>query len=759
MRLIRKFKNSFVYKESLHNLWIYVLIIVSIGNFLDSGHYLYLILLLLLEIKIFFISKRLFFISITLLFIFLSNYFIRNIVVTKEIKNEYEGIIHIIKREEKEDKYRYLVYLENKQKAYLTLPVRFNSGAKLMVEGTLYKGREESYDGFFNQKKYYEYLGISYSIDCKDYQVISTNGFSIYILQDILLNYTQGSFDNISGGFIRALVLGDGTGLDREFKSSLQSIGVSHLLVISGLHVSLFLLFLGFLYKIFKIPSRFQQTISYCFLISYFIITGFLVSVWRVLFTLILHNFKKRYDFAYSGLDLLSFNFILVVLIFPTILFQYRFIFTYIIAFSLLLIQPILKKILKVKSLLYKFILQNITISFASFFIVLPFVTKIGARVNFTSVIYNLVYIPFVSYIFLPCSLLCFCFPFLNSFYSHLCSMFSFVTIFLSKYPFLSLGLSILPVFFFVLYYILYMFIIVSKRKKIKYSMIFTFILFIILWSNKIGFQITPSVTFMDLPLGESTLMIDSLGKNSILIDTGSARSESGVDAILLQKGVKTIDYLILSHADEDHIGNVAFLLKHYDVKNVIYSAIDDKSKSIAKSLSKYVNIIGFKKGSKLQVQNIMIECLYPIQDLEDTNNNSLVLYIDYYNTHFLFTGDIEKPAEEILVSTGFKQKIDVLKIAHHGSTTSSTINFLSYVNPKMAIGMNGYYNPFGFPSNYVCNNLKKAKIRYFMTNRFGSIVFLFKNKGEKPKLLLTREDKISDFFYNPKLCPYDLIK
>lgn len=235
--------------------------------------------------------------------------------------------------------------------------------------------------------------------------------------------------------------------------------------------------------------------------------------------------------------------------------------------------------------------------------------------------------------------------------------------------------------------------------------------------------------------------------KKKILIDGGGKEDNDDVGEqillpYLLNRKIKTIDYVMISHFDSDHCRGVFTIIKELKVKNIIISEQKENSenyeefKKIMKN--KDIKIIIAKKGEKIKIEeNLQFNILWPeeIKISENIlNNNSIVAKLEYYNFSVLFTGDIEKVAEERILEL-YKNtnnlKSNILKVAHHGSKTSTTEKFINLVTPKIALIGVGQNNTFGHPNSSVIERLNKYKCEIFRTDIDGEISIFVDKKGK----------------------------
>ena len=281
---------------------------------------------------------------------------------------------------------------------------------------------------------------------------------------------------------------------------------------------------------------------------------------------------------------------------------------------------------------------------------------------------------------------------------------------------------------------------ILEKIKKNSYKYISIILIFIILTntiSNKIFQEI--KIYFVDVGQGDSTLIQTIEGKN-ILIDGGGSEfgsfdvGESILLPYLLDRRITTIDYLMISHFDSDHIGGVFAILENLKVKNIIISKQGETSENLKKfyeiTNNKGIRTITVKKGDIVEIDKYShFEILFPEDNLiEDNilNNNSIVARFNSLDFSILFTGDIEEIAEKRLCelySGTDKLEAFVLKVAHHGSKTSSTEEFLELVKPKIALIGVGKNNNFGHPNIDVIERLENMGSKIYRTDNCGEII------------------------------------
>ncbi len=248
----------------------------------------------------------------------------------------------------------------------------------------------------------------------------------------------------------------------------------------------------------------------------------------------------------------------------------------------------------------------------------------------------------------------------------------------------------------------------------------------------------TLTVTFIDVGQGDSAI-IETDNGTKLLIDGGEYDAyEEQLAPFLAERDISSIDYALVSHYHTDHMGGISELLETGVVDTLLIPKYDDKSQNrerLVKKADKHnVEINEICAGDVLDLgdPNLEISVLHPISggfSNENENSNSLVLMLDYLGERFLFTGDLEADAERVLIKN-YALEADVLKVGHHGSTTSTSPAFLSAVDPTYAIIEAGAGNGYGHPHYEVVDLLEDDDVRIYRTDEDGDITFTVTEKG-----------------------------
>lgn len=245
----------------------------------------------------------------------------------------------------------------------------------------------------------------------------------------------------------------------------------------------------------------------------------------------------------------------------------------------------------------------------------------------------------------------------------------------------------------------------------------------------------TVSFHFIDVGQGDATLIMTSAG--CVLIDAGTNASESQLKAYLDSMKVTELAYAVFTHPHEDHIGGADMVLANYKVKKVILPEATATTKVYERMMDGIENsgaeLIVPEPDYTFKVGEVSFRVLAPQgTGYKDINNYSIVLRADYGETSVLFTGDAEDVSEaEMLNAYGTTGALDVdlLKVGHHGSDSSTTEDFLRAVSPKWAVISLGSGNTYGHPKAVTLEKLNEYRVTYYRTDECGSIVFVTDGK------------------------------
>ncbi|MBC5623962.1 MBL fold metallo-hydrolase [Clostridium sp. NSJ-49] len=250
----------------------------------------------------------------------------------------------------------------------------------------------------------------------------------------------------------------------------------------------------------------------------------------------------------------------------------------------------------------------------------------------------------------------------------------------------------------------------------------------------------TMKVHYIDVGQGDATL-VQVNGKN-LLIDAGPNKSADSLVEYIKGIGVTTIDHVIATHPHEDHIGGMDEIFDAFEVKNFYSPKVEHTTKTFEKMINAVTNeglkitTIKAGDGSKIDLgDGTKVEIFSPVDDkYNELNDYSPIMKITFGENSFLFTGDAEKLVEKQVIANGENIDADVLKVGHHGSTTSSSEDFIKEVSPDIAVIPVGEGNDYGHPHKEILELLEKNNINLLRTDFEGTIIL--ESDGENIKVL-----------------------
>lgn len=235
-------------------------------------------------------------------------------------------------------------------------------------------------------------------------------------------------------------------------------------------------------------------------------------------------------------------------------------------------------------------------------------------------------------------------------------------------------------------------------------------------------------VHYIDVGQGDSILL--QQGEHTMLIDAGDNSCGTKIQAYLQANSIRTLDYVIGTHPDADHIGGLDVVIYKFDCNHIFLPDCSKDTKTyedvLASVKEKGYQITSPVAGDSFTLGEANVTVLSPGKNVDygdDANNNSIAVKVTYGRNSFLFTGDCEEEAEVNMMASGYNLRADVMKAGHHGSDTSNSRAFLEAVSPKFFVISCGEENDYGHPRAEVLNNIRQLGIKIYRTDEQGTIV------------------------------------
>lgn len=723
--------------------------------------------------------------------------------LSNESKINLNGIIISQKQEEKYyNKYKVqTIYNNKKMKIYITTDKKeiLEYGDKIVFSGTYVKPEiQRNYKGF-DYSQYLKQLKVYGTVKCERIEKINQKQANKMLqisnkISDRIIVNTKKILKKEDSSILLGLILGYKEDIDDEIQENFRNAGMTHILAVSGMHVTYVLLGINIILKN-KIGKRNTNILSIFVLILYMFITNFSSSITRAGIMGIIMLFSKiiyRKNDIYTSI---SISLLLILIYNPFLIQNLGLQLSYggvigIIIFSKGVLHFL--KNIKIKNKVYKYkikpkiekqldkIKEIMAISISVQIFIIPIILYNSNTFNPYFLISNLVLSIFIG----PIVILGFIFIIIVLINIQIAKIFSNIIqfaiqilIFISnigKIPFSKIYIATPSIFSIISYYltiavIFYMYTIYTSKnpnktqiriknlialvkikvrennkkfKKIIVCIILTLLITIFIPKNL-------KIYFIDVGQGDSCMIVTPKNKTILIDGGGSVNSnfdvgEKTLIPYILDRGFTKIDIVIISHFDNDHYQGLIKIIEELKVKKIIVGKQFENSENYKEFVNlvkkKDIKVYVVEAGQRINIEKeLYIDVLWPDSSNVITdnvlNNNSLVCTLVYKNFSCIFTGDIEEIAEKAILQK-YKNNLNrlsatILKVAHHGSKTSSTKEFLKAVNPKIALIGVGENNTFGHPSNITLKSLEKMKCKIYRTDKNGEIILQINKKGK----------------------------
>ena len=267
---------------------------------------------------------------------------------------------------------------------------------------------------------------------------------------------------------------------------------------------------------------------------------------------------------------------------------------------------------------------------------------------------------------------------------------------------------------------------------------LFIIILSLFLYQTNDTSNYKNQMTIHYIDVGQGDCIWIQVNNKNLLIDSGPSSNRKSLLDYLENLNIKKLDYIIATHPHEDHIGNMDTIIRRYNIGSFYSPKVTHSSTTFENMISSLVD-----KNLKINIlnrgvtginlgENTSVSVYSPLENLysDNLNDYSPIIKITFLNNSFLFTGDAEISTENTVLSQNENLKCDILKIGHHGSSTSTSPDFITAVNPSVAIISVGKNNPYGHPTPEIISLLNSLNIKTIRTDINGSIIAISDGKN-----------------------------
>ncbi len=659
-----------------------------------------------------------------------------------------------------------------KGKLLLTVPLNEDSiiypyGSEITFEGILSRPQEIRNPGGFNYRRYLAQKGVGASVFSYPYAISTGDEKKVNLLmkagsfiREKIIHVIENSLPSQQAGLLNGMLIGYREGLSDEVQEAFSNAGLTHIMAVSGANVAFLIMPLAFLLKKLRLKRKAVNVIIIAFLVLFVYITGFEPSVLRAVVMasiLLLSAILYREPDIYAAIAL---SCVLLLAVSPFMLFNVGFQLSYAATLSLVMFCKNIKCMLK-WHFIPEWVKDVLACTLSAQIGVLPITVLYFNKVSIISVIPNLLAVPMLEVITILGMLMAVLGQFslvisrlIGYLNSVLLSLVLHITRISSNIPFATIKAVTPSIAAITAYYIIVLFLLWYRPlKMIKLKMKHAAIILAAAVLISVSFIMKPGcleIFFLDVGQGDCAFIRTYSGR-TVLIDGGGSTNpnilskvgENVVVPFILDQGVSSLDAVVATHAHSDHIQGLYDVLEQIDVKTLIIPSLSDESgfSKLIQHAEKNGTVVSrcceddiIKLDERTSFDVLSPEESFEA-DADSINNTSLVLKLFYKDITVLFTGDIETEMEEALVNGTEDLSADAIKIAHHGSSTSSSEAFIDEVAPKAAIISVGRNN-FGHPSPVTEARLKENGIRAFRTDQCGAIVL--KSNGKNIRLKRT---------------------
>lgn len=683
------------------------------------------------------------------------------VMVVEKIKQEESVLSYIVKLNN--DKFILNIYKDqyNNQNSNLIKYANYKYGDELILQGKivipelLNNPYEFDYKRYLNSKNIY---GIINTYSTLQHEKNTGNYIikQIYLLREYIYSKIEQNCTKDNADTLKAIIYGEKENLAQEIKDNFKNIGLSHMLVASGANIALILLIITRICKKLHISKYITNIFLIINILLFIVVCGLEPSITRagIMTTItLLLKFKNKKISTYKKLLI---SFVIMYILNPMQIYSTSFQLSFLATFSIILFYKkiylmlkhhikrkinksiffLLKHPLKLFSLMLSVQIGILPIQINTFNCYLP--------ISFLSNIVIGIMISFIKVAGIISAYLSF---------SPLCNLLlklldPFIAILLKVIKVFnqtsySINLASLPTHIILIYYVYIILIFLHDNliikdfqlsilfRKVFYKLkrLFILLLLLSLIINKV-YNIFFDNYIMFFNVGQGEMSMISYKNKNIIIDMGSTYKSLSQNILLnylKKKNISNIDLLIVSHFDSDHVNGIIDLINNVCVGNIIYAKPAKESKlynDIIKNINqKNVNQIIVETGDTFNILDMQIKILHPARERtsNDENSNSIVCIVKTNNKKVLYTGDATIEVERILLKNNMIEKVDILKVGHHGSKTSTCEEFIKKTNPLIAI-ISSKKKVFGHPNEIVLEILKKYKIKIYITEKNGAI-------------------------------------
>lgn len=651
---------------------------------------------------------------------------------------EISGMIYKAKKTQ----YGYQLFLRknilDKERVIISSQKLIAPGQYITVAGIASDFATPTNPGEFNSKNYYNSLNVAYKLKLDNFEFGEKTNYLYYyayMASDYLEKGLYKIADEKYASVFAAILLGRKDELNEEISDLFSACGIGHILAISGLHISI--IGMGLYKLIRRAGANYVVSMIVCTIIILFygLMTGNGVSTVRALIMFIVAVYANVVGRTYDMISAAMLSLVITLSGSPLLIYNSGYLLSYMAILGIVYIIPALKKLFVTKKKILNGLLASLSIQMAT----LPIILYYFFQFPVFSVFLNILVIPLMTIVMISgiLGMLLTCIsPILGCFTIgpavYVLKFFEFLCGLWRKNPFAiytsGRPLAICVIIF---YGLIIVFVILVNKYGRRFLILIPMVAsFLILFRFDFYFE----MTFIDVGQGDGIFIKTPKG-TTFLVDGGSSSKSNLYDytlrPFLLSGGVASLDYVIITHCDSDHVSGIKAMITSDDIqiKTILLPSttlMDEEYEELVKlALSDGIEVSYIYTGMSFNEGDFSISCLHPSYQFETQERNaySTTLLVSYKDFSALLTGDISTTQEELILEKGIVDtSIDVLKAAHHGSKYSNSAKWLNAITPELVVISCGKGNSYGHPHGEALTRFKEVGAMMQRTDEVGAV-------------------------------------
>lgn len=571
-----------------------------------------------------------------------------------------------------------------------------------------------------------------------------------YFLRDNITYRIDSIYEDDRLELLKTMIYGEDINLDKNIEEIFKNNGLSHVLAVSGMHMTYLLFLIDLLFK--NKNSKLALVLNISILVIFTVISALSISVIRACIMSLLTIIQKDNKIKVNKYVNIIIAFFIIITINPYSIFSISFLFSFLSTFGIIFLYSLIYSYLKIKfnlNYVTKYVFKTISLNVSSIIMILPLQIYFTGSFELISILSNLIITPIISLEFIIgfLTLLLIFVPYVSNIlvYSNLIllEVIIYILRFISKLNYFTIYIPMQSLFEIFTYYILISILSVKKYipklfnkkiKKIIRNVIFLITIFIILYNISMYiYRVYFEEYIYFFNVGQGNMAIIREDRKVIIFDIGSTQENLAgniLNNFLKAKAISKIDAIFLTHLHDDHINGIYDIIQNIEINKVYYGIPKEGEDVIIDTLiSNNIAKENLNFLDEINIGSISINVLSPPKDKiivsnDIINSNSLVLLVKTKHKKILFMGDSTiETEEELLKNKDILEKIknvDAIQIGHHGSKTSSSNEFISNINSCVAI-ISSKKERFGHPNKEVLDTLNRYKFIIKITQNDGA--------------------------------------